>query len=90
LCRYGAEDLLWERIEKQEEGLVIKDLGSKWMPGERGNNWVKLKPDYLPTEDLDCVIIGGFYGTAGLYKLAMQLTRSSKAPGLVSTLEPIK
>lgn len=58
-----VEHKLWERINKQEEGLVIKDLTSKWVPGERGNKWVKLKPDYLPTEDLDCLIIGGFYGT---------------------------
>ena len=57
------EHQLWDRINNQEEGLVIKDLSSKWTPSERGNKWVKLKPDYLPTEDLDCLIIGGFYGT---------------------------
>ena len=57
------QEQLRECINKQEEGLVLKDLSSKWIPGERLNKRIKVKPDYLPTEDLDCVIIGGFYGT---------------------------
>jgi DNA ligase-4 len=48
-----VEDQLWRRIERQEEGLVLKDLDSRWTPGERDKAWVKLKPDYLPTEDID-------------------------------------
>ena len=60
------EDQLWLRIERQEEGLVCKDLDSKWVPGERDKRWIKLKPDYLPTEDLDVVVMGGFYGTGRL------------------------
>lgn len=56
------EEKLWERMDRHEEGLVIKVLESKWVPGDRGK-WVKLKPDYLATDDLDCLIIGGFYGT---------------------------
>ena len=61
--RDDIERALNERIDKKEEGLVIKDLAAKWTPGERGPGWIKIKPDYLPTEDLDVVIIGGFYGT---------------------------
>ena len=61
--RDDIECALNERIDKKEEGLVIKDLAAKWTPGERGPGWIKIKPDYLPTEDLDVVIIGGFYGT---------------------------
>ena len=61
--RDDIERALNERIDKKEEGLVIKDLAAKWTPGERGPGWIKIKPDYLPTEDLDVIIIGGFYGT---------------------------
>ena len=65
-CLGDIEDQLWLRIERQEEGLVCKDLDSKWVPGERDKRWIKLKPDYLPTEDLDVVVMGGFYGTGRL------------------------
>lgn len=58
-----VERALWLRIERQEEGVILKDLDSKWVPGERDKKWIKLKPDYLPTEDLDVIVVGGFYGT---------------------------
>ena len=29
------EEKINEKIERQEEGLVLKDLASKWMPNER-------------------------------------------------------
>ena len=57
------ETYFWRAVDRGDEGLIIKDLGSKWEPGARGDSWLKIKPDYLPTEDLDVVIIGGFYGT---------------------------
>ena len=79
------EDQLWRRIERQEEGLVLKDLDSRWTPGERDKAWVKLKPDYLPTEDIDVVVMGGFYGTGRLRggKIAEYLIGAceSGAPG---------
>eukprot|EP00854_Cymbomonas_tetramitiformis_P010924 gene10924-12923_t len=50
-------------VESEEEGLVLKRLDSQWVPNERNKNWVKLKPDYLPTDDMDCLIVGGYYGT---------------------------
>ncbi|XP_021772147.1 DNA ligase 4-like [Chenopodium quinoa] len=48
-----------------EEGIVIKDLGSKWEPGDRNKKkWVKVKPDYVNAgSDLDVLIIGGYYGS---------------------------
>ena len=80
-----VEDQLWRRIERQEEGLVLKDLDSRWTPGERDKAWVKLKPDYLPTEDIDVVVMGGFYGTGRLRggKIAEYLIGAceSGAPG---------
>ena len=80
-----VEDALWARIERQEEGLVLKDLESRWVPGERDKKWVKLKPDYLPTEDLDVVVVGGFKGTGALRggKIAEYLVGIVEAPKAV-------
>lgn len=53
-----------ETIENREEGIVLKDLGSKWEPGDRSGKWLKLKPDYIRAgSDLDVLIIGGYYGS---------------------------
>jgi DNA ligase-4 len=52
----------------REEGVVLKDLDSKWEPSDRSGKWLKLKPDYIHSEsDLDALIIGErvatrFYG----------------------------
>ena len=61
-----------EAAIRQEEGIVIKSLKSPWVPGERGAKWLKLKPEYSDhmSEDLDLLIVGGYYGTgprAGLF-----------------------
>ncbi|MCL7033412.1 hypothetical protein MKW94_001154 [Papaver nudicaule] len=51
-------------IENRDEGIVLKDLGSKWEPSDRSGKWLKLKPDYIHTgSDLDVLIIGGYYGS---------------------------
>eukprot|EP00897_Mesotaenium_endlicherianum_P010903 jgi/Mesen1/9841/ME000070S09133 len=43
---------------------MIKDLDSKWDPGDRGDKWLKLKPDYVNANcDLDVLIIGGYFGS---------------------------
>lgn len=43
----------------RDEGIVLKDLGSKWEPGDRSVKWMKLKPDYIHAgADLDVLIIG--------------------------------
>ncbi len=41
------------------EGLIAKDLNSKYHAGKRGKDWLKLKPE---AETLDLVIIGGNWG----------------------------
>ena len=56
------ERALLEAIDAGEEGLVIKDLSGAWIPGDRSTNWMKIKPDYAKTEDLDVLLIGGYYG----------------------------
>ncbi|CAM6105482.1 unnamed protein product [Calypogeia fissa] len=51
-------------VENKEEGIIIKDLDSKWEPGDRSGKWLKLKPDYvLGRSDIDVLIIGGYFGT---------------------------
>ena len=30
---------------------------------DRSNTWLKIKPDYVHSNDIDAVIIGAFYGT---------------------------
>ncbi|XP_042497376.1 DNA ligase 4 isoform X2 [Macadamia integrifolia] len=53
-----------ETIENRDEGIVLKDLGSKWEPSDRSGKWLKLKPDYIhPSSDMDILIIGGYYGS---------------------------
>ena len=33
------------------------------MMNDRGDNWVKMKPDYVSSHDIDALVIGGYYGT---------------------------
>lgn len=53
-----------ETVENRDEGIILKDLGSKWEPGDRSGKWIKVKPDYVNAgSDLDVLIIGGYYGS---------------------------
>ena len=31
----------------QEEGIIVKAANSPWRCNDRGNSWLKIKPDYL-------------------------------------------
>jgi DNA ligase-4 len=43
----------------RDEGVILKDLDSKWEPSDRSTKWLKLKLDYIHSEsDLDVLIIG--------------------------------
>jgi DNA ligase 4 len=52
-------------IAEASEGLVLKNPRSAYILNDRSNDWQKLKPEYMEGfgEDLDCVIIGGYYGS---------------------------
>ncbi|XP_002166379.2 DNA ligase 4 isoform X1 [Hydra vulgaris] len=53
-------------IDKCEEGIVVKDPLSLYVPNKRnGSGWYKLKPEYIDSlsDDLDLIIIGGQYGS---------------------------
>ncbi|GLT97393.1 hypothetical protein SLE2022_149600 [Rubroshorea leprosula] len=59
-----VERFFKETIENRDEGIVLKDYGSKWEPGDRSGKWLKLKPEYIRAgSDLDVLIIGGYYGS---------------------------
>ncbi|TVU15844.1 hypothetical protein EJB05_39385, partial [Eragrostis curvula] len=59
-----VEKFFKETVDNREEGIVLKDLDSKWEPGDRSGKWLKLKPDYIHAgADLDVLIIGGYYGS---------------------------
>ncbi|XP_024012561.1 DNA ligase 4 isoform X2 [Eutrema salsugineum] len=59
-----VERFFKETVENRDEGVVLKDLGSKWEPGDRSGKWMKLKPEYIRAgSDLDVLIIGGYYGS---------------------------
>ena len=49
-------------IDRQEEGLVLKDPLSLYRPNARRAGWAKVKPDYVDSlvDDLDMLIIGGW------------------------------
>ncbi|CAN6250052.1 unnamed protein product [Urochloa humidicola] len=58
-----VEKFFKDTIENRDEGIILKDLDSKWEPGDRNGKWLKLKPDYIHAgADLDVIIIGGYYG----------------------------
>ncbi|KAF6173895.1 hypothetical protein GIB67_039846 [Kingdonia uniflora] len=46
-------------ISSRDEGIVLKDLNSKWELSDWSTKWLKWKPDYVRTSsDLDVLIIG--------------------------------
>lgn len=59
------EPFLREIVESSSEGLVLKNPCSPYSLNDRNWNWIKVKPEYMTEfgENLDCVIIGGYYGT---------------------------
>ena len=58
-----AMQVLMAIVFLQEEGIIIKALDSPWQMNDRSNTWLKIKPDYVHSNDIDAVIIGAFYGT---------------------------
>lgn len=67
LIAYSVDDVerfFKETVDNRDEGIVLKDLASKWEPSDRSIKWLKLKPEYIRAgSDLDVLIIGGYYGS---------------------------
>ena len=63
-----AEDIeprLRDVVAKGLEGLVLKNPRSAYQLNSRNDDWMKVKPEYMNEfgENLDCLIIGGHYGS---------------------------
>ena len=60
-----VDPLLRQVVAEASEGLVLKNPRSPYRLNERNDDWMKVKPEYMTEfgENLDCLIIGGYYGT---------------------------
>lgn len=60
-----VEPLLLQVVQEASEGLVLKNPRSPYRLNERNDNWMKVKPEYMTEfgESLDCIIVGGYYGS---------------------------
>ncbi|KAK9318464.1 ATP dependent DNA ligase domain-containing protein [Lipomyces starkeyi] len=58
------ERRLRQVIAESSEGLVIKLPTAPYVVNGREDSWIKVKPEYMLEfgENLDCLIIGGYYG----------------------------
>ncbi len=53
------DEIYKKAINAGHEGIMVKNQDSKYMPGKRGKNWLKIKP---LMETLDLVVVGGEWG----------------------------
>jgi DNA ligase 4 len=60
-----VEDALRKVVAEESEGLVLKNPRSIYRLNSRNDDWMKVKPEYMTEygESLDCVVIGGYYGS---------------------------
>jgi DNA ligase-1 len=58
--RAAEERFFKKALREAQEGLVAKDPDAPYVPGQRTEHWLKIKPAF---ETLDVVIVGGIYGS---------------------------
>ncbi|EFY93817.1 DNA ligase I, ATP-dependent family protein [Metarhizium acridum CQMa 102] len=61
----AIEPMLREVVANASEGLVLKNPRSMYRLNSRNDDWLKVKPEYMSEfgESLDCLVIGGYYGS---------------------------
>ena len=61
----AIDPLLRKVVAEASEGLVLKNPRSSYRLNERNDDWMKVKPEYMTEfgENLDCLVIGGYYGS---------------------------
>jgi DNA ligase 1 len=75
-------------IRAGHEGIMVKDLDSRYQPGVRGRHWIKIKPE---VDSLDLAVIGAEWGEGrragifGSFLLACQDEGELLAIGKVAT-----
>lgn len=59
------EPQLRKVVAEASEGLVLKNPRSEYRLNDRNDDWIKVKPEYMTEfgEALDCIVIGGYYGS---------------------------
>jgi DNA ligase-4 len=59
------DPMLRKVVAESTEGLVLKNPRSDYRLNERNDDWIKVKPEYMTEfgESLDCIVIGGYYGS---------------------------
>ncbi|KAL1887704.1 DNA ligase (ATP) [Sporothrix stenoceras] len=59
------EPMLRQIVADSSEGLVLKNPRSMYRLNSRNDDWIKVKPEYMTEfgESLDCVIVGGYFGS---------------------------
>merc|ERR1712157_249488 len=60
----GIMKALDTALQERHEGIIIKNMDSVYECNKRGNEWIKLKPDYVDSmcDTFDLLILGGYYG----------------------------
>ena len=60
----GIMEALDNALQDHHEGIMVKSLQSIYQCNKRGNEWIKLKPDYVDDmiSSLDLLIMGGYFG----------------------------
>ncbi|KAF9576505.1 DNA ligase (ATP) [Mortierella alpina] len=50
---------------EHQEGVIVKNPQSAYVPNGRGQDWIKIKPEYMDGvfDSLDVLIVGGYYGS---------------------------
>jgi len=88
LSHTEIEPALRKVVAEASEGLVLKNPRSMYCLNQRNNDWMKVKPEYMSEfgESLDCVVIGGYYGSGhrgGTHSsfLCALLTNKAAKPG---------
>ncbi|KAI8338401.1 ATP dependent DNA ligase domain-containing protein [Chlamydoabsidia padenii] len=66
--RTSEQDIIDEMnivVDQRQEGIILKNPGSRYECGERNKSWIKIKPEYFDSlgETCDLLVIGGKYGT---------------------------
>jgi ATP-dependent DNA ligase len=60
-AKSAAQDRYFRRVVRAgHEGLMAKDPEGVYLPGQRAEEWMKIKPAF---ETLDVVVVGGIYGS---------------------------
>ncbi|XP_064401547.1 DNA ligase 4-like isoform X2 [Halichondria panicea] len=73
-------------IDNREEGIIVKLPSSTYKPDKRkGSGWLKIKPEYVDSlsDQLDVIIIGGYFGKGSRGKMISHFLCGVALPSVV-------